>query len=61
MRLVKIDCQKNLYHAYEGNKHLNTIKSDQPLEAEFVEYFRKHTEQVMKELDNDESEGPDAA
>ena len=29
--------------------------------AEFVEYFRKHTEQVMKELDNDETEGSNAA
>ncbi len=63
-KLVLVDCKKNLYHAYVGKEHKNTISSDQPLEASFVEYFRTNTDKVMEQLDGEETEdgsGPEAA
>lgn len=53
-RLVCVNCKTLHYHAYDGNKHLNTISSDIALEPEFVEYFRVHTDKVMADID-----GPD--
>ncbi len=50
-RLVCINCKTLHYHAYDGKRHLNTISSDIPLEAEFVEYFRLHTDKVMADID----------
>lgn len=58
-RFVRVDCDKNLYHAYDGKKLINTISSDRPLEASFVEYFRVETEKVMAEIEQDD--GPEAA
>ena len=55
IRLV-VCCRNLHYHAYHGRQHINTISSDIPLEPEFVEYFRLHTDQVMADLD-----GPEAA
>lgn len=53
-RLVLVNCKTLHYHAFDGKTHLNTISSNQPLEPEFVEYFRMHTDKVMADLD-----GPD--
>lgn len=54
IRLVRIDCKEFLYHAYEGKTHVNTIRSDAPLEADFIEYFRVYTDKVMESLDEQE-------
>ena len=61
--LVLVDCKKNQYHKYHGKVHKNTIGSDQPLEASFVEYFRTNTDKVMESLNGEETEdtGPEAA
>ena len=39
------------YTAYEGRKRIDKIKSSIHLDSEFVEYFRKHTEEVMSDID----------
>lgn len=59
LRLVRIDNQAMVYHMYEGREHRNTIKSTEPLEADFVEYFRVHTDQVMADIAS--VEDPEAA
>ena len=51
VRLVRIDSETNMYHAYSGREHINTIQSNEPMDAEFVEYFRVRTEEVMAEID----------
>lgn len=55
IRLVRIDTKDLTYHVYEGATHKNTIKSETPLEADFVEYFRVHTDKVMADLDDPEA------
>ncbi len=49
-RLVLIDPKSLTYSAFSGRTKLNSIKSDRPLDAQYVEYFRKHTEALMKTL-----------
>ena len=60
-RFVRIDTKSLQYHAYDGKKHLNTVASETPLDAEFVEYFRTQTDKVMESIDEQEGEGPEAA
>ena len=50
-RLVVIEAKSMTYTAYEGRKRIDKIKSSIHLDSEFVEYFRKHTEEVMSDID----------
>lgn len=55
-RFVRIDCDTLMYTAYVDGKQVNSIQSDQPLAAGFVERFRVHTDDVMKMIDGEESD-----
>ncbi len=51
-RLVVIDAKHMTYTAFEGRKKIDKVKSQTHLGSEFVEYFRLHTEEVMKDVDD---------
>lgn len=55
-RLVRIDTKDLVYHVYEGKVHKNTIKSETPLDPEWVEYLRVHTDYALADLDNPDPE-----
>lgn len=58
-KLVLIDTKKNLYKYYEGREHVHTIHSDGPLNAAYVEEFRKDARNMIKEMDDWDGEDPD--
>lgn len=50
VRLVVIDAKNMLYSAYHGKKRVEKLKSDVHLDAEFIEYYRVHTDKVSESL-----------
>jgi hypothetical protein len=51
-RLVLIDAKERTYAVYEGRSRVDKIKSEFLLDAEFVEYFRVHTDKVMADIED---------
>ncbi len=52
MHLVKIDPKLNKYTCYSGRTIVADIVNDQPLEAEWIEYFRKFPQKVLGYIDS---------
>lgn len=50
-RLVRIDVETKTYSVFLGRELVNSIQCADYLDAEFVEYFRTNTAEVMRMVD----------